>query len=81
MPTSTHLKIRFDREDDGRWIAEIEDLPGCLTYGHSQEEAATGAVTLALRILADRLSSGAEHETGAFSSPFAWHLGIEALAA
>ena len=33
------LKVEFEREDDGRWIAEIPTLPGAMTYGISQEEA------------------------------------------
>ncbi|HQX17970.1 MAG TPA: CPBP family intramembrane metalloprotease, partial [Anaerolineales bacterium] len=37
------LTITFDREDDGRWIAEIEALPGCLVYGRTRQEAARRA--------------------------------------
>ena len=52
------LKIEFEREDDGRWIAEIRDLPGVLVYGASREEALTSVQALALLVLADRLRSG-----------------------
>ena len=46
-----NFKIEFDREDDGRWIAEIADLPGVLAYGATRDEAAVEA--LALRVIAD----------------------------
>lgn len=52
------LKIEFDREDDGRWIAEIPILPGVLAYGVTREEARGKVEALALRILADRLEHG-----------------------
>ena len=54
------LEIEFDREEDGRWIAEIPALPGALSYGSTREEAARNVEALALRILADRLESGEE---------------------
>jgi predicted RNase H-like HicB family nuclease len=41
--------IEFDLEDDGRWIAEIPELPGVMAYGASQEEAKANVETLALR--------------------------------
>lgn len=53
-----HLSIETELEDDGRWIAEIPQLPGVLTYGSSQEEAAARAEILALRVLAERLEHG-----------------------
>ena len=49
------LLIEFDREEDGRWIAEIASLPGVLAYGQSREEASSKVQALALRVLADRL--------------------------
>lgn len=55
---STVLKIELDREDDGRWIAEVADLPGVLVYGTSQEEAITNVQALALRVIADQLEHG-----------------------
>jgi predicted RNase H-like HicB family nuclease len=54
----TPLEIEFDREEDGRWIAEIPALPGALSYGSTKEEAARNVEALALRILADRIESG-----------------------
>ncbi|MGH9467830.1 MAG: type II toxin-antitoxin system HicB family antitoxin [Terriglobales bacterium] len=48
--------IRFERENDGRWIAEAAGLPGALAYGGSREEAALRVRELALRILADRIA-------------------------
>ncbi len=52
------FRIEIDREDDGRWIAEIADLPGVLTYGRSREYALTKVQALALRVTADRLDYG-----------------------
>jgi predicted RNase H-like HicB family nuclease len=49
------FEIVFDREDDGRWIAEIESLPGVLAYGGSQMEARSKVEALALRVIADRI--------------------------
>lgn len=50
--------IEFDRETDGRWIAEIPALPGAMGYGSSKEEASKKVEALALRILADRIENG-----------------------
>jgi predicted RNase H-like HicB family nuclease len=52
------MKIEIDREDDGRWIAEIPELPGVMVYGDSRKEAIAKAEALALRVLADRLDHG-----------------------
>jgi predicted RNase H-like HicB family nuclease len=54
------LKIEIDREEDGRWIAEITELPGVLAYGQSREEAIERVKTLSLRVIADRLEHGEE---------------------
>jgi len=51
------LTVELEREDDGRIIAEIPDLPGVMTYGASKEEALQKAAALAFRVLADRLES------------------------
>lgn len=53
-----NLKIELDREADGRWIAEVVDLPGCLAYGDTREDALARAKALALRVLADRMEHG-----------------------
>ena len=52
------LSIESEREDDGRWLAEVPQLPGCLAYGATREEALSRAQALALRVLADRLEHG-----------------------
>jgi predicted RNase H-like HicB family nuclease len=52
------LEVQVEREDDGRWIAEVPSLPGVLAYGATELEARAKAQALALRVLADRL----EHE-------------------
>ena len=49
------MKIEIEREDDGRWIAEIPELPGVMAYGNKRSEAISNAQVLALRVLADRL--------------------------
>ena len=52
------LGIEIEKEDDGRWIAEVTDLPGAMTYGATRESALAAAKALALRALADRLECG-----------------------
>ena len=49
------FQIEIDREEDGRWIAEITSLPGVLTYGKSKQEAVAKVKALALRVLADEI--------------------------
>ncbi len=49
------FRIDFDREDDGRWVAEIESLPGVLAYGATKEEAQSKVEALALRVVADKI--------------------------
>ena len=53
-----NLKIEVERETDGRWIAEVLELPGCLAYGETQPQALAKAKALALRVLADRMEHG-----------------------
>uniref|UniRef100_Q3ATE7 HicB-like antitoxin of toxin-antitoxin system domain-containing protein n=1 Tax=Chlorobium chlorochromatii (strain CaD3) TaxID=340177 RepID=Q3ATE7_CHLCH len=50
--------IEVDQEIDGRWIAEILEIPGVLKYGNSQHEAIAQAEALALRVLAERIEEG-----------------------
>ena len=50
-----NFTIEFDREDDGRWIAEIHDLPGVMAYGTTRDEAEAAVEALALRVIADRI--------------------------
>lgn len=52
------LKIEVEREEDGRWIAGVPALPGVLAYGNTEAEARTHAVSLALRVIADRIDNG-----------------------
>ncbi len=52
--------VEIDREDDGRWICEIPQLPGVMSYGTTRDESITKAEALALRVLADRLEHGEE---------------------
>ena len=52
------LRIEFEQEEDGRWIAEILELPGVTAYGATQQEAQDNVEALALRALADRLEHG-----------------------
>jgi predicted RNase H-like HicB family nuclease len=52
------LKVETEQEEDGRWIAEVPDLPGVLAYGASPSEAQARAQALALRVVADRLEHG-----------------------
>ncbi len=52
------FKVEIEREDDGRWIAEVLELPGVMAYGASSEEAKAKIQALALRVVADRLEHG-----------------------
>jgi predicted RNase H-like HicB family nuclease len=59
MPAGV-FTIEIEREDDGRWICEIPELPGVMCYGNSKDESIAKAEALALRVLADRLEHGEE---------------------
>jgi predicted RNase H-like HicB family nuclease len=48
-------RVEIERESDGRWLADVAELPGCMAYGATSEEALARAQALALRVLADRL--------------------------
>ena len=52
------LTIEVEQEDDGRWLAEVPELPGVLTYGQTRQEAIDRVQALSLRDLADRLEHG-----------------------
>jgi predicted RNase H-like HicB family nuclease len=52
------LKVESEREEDGRWIAEVPALPGVLAYGESDALARSRVQALALRVIADRLDNG-----------------------
>jgi predicted RNase H-like HicB family nuclease len=53
-----NLSVELEQESDGRWIAEVRDLPGVLAYGESREDALAHVQALALRVLAERLDHG-----------------------
>ena len=50
--------VEYEQDEDGRWLAEVLELPGALAYGQTSEEAVDKAQALALRVLADRLEHG-----------------------
>ncbi len=52
------FKVELEREDDGRWLAEVAEMPGVLAYGETQEAALSRVQALALRVLAERLEHG-----------------------
>ncbi len=52
------LTVELEQENDGRWIAEVLELPGVMAYGPSAQEAVAKAKALALRVVADRLEHG-----------------------
>jgi len=52
--------IETEREEDGRWIAEVLEIPGVLAYGDSEQEAISKAQALGLRVIADRIEHGEE---------------------
>ena len=54
------FKIEIERETDGRWIAEIPEVPGALAYGLSQGEAIAKAYAIALRSVADKVEKSTE---------------------
>ena len=52
--------VEIEKEEDGRWIAEIPELPGVMAYGKTSAEAAGKAQALALRVVAERIEHGEE---------------------
>ena len=50
-----NFTLEHEREEDGRWLAEVPEIPGVLAYGSTAAEAMAKAEALALRVLADRL--------------------------
>lgn len=52
------LRIEIEREADGRWIAEVLDLPGVVAYGSTRDAARAAVKALALQVVADRLEHG-----------------------
>ena len=52
------MRIETERENDGRWIAEVLDIPGCVVYGATRAEAIARVEALALRAIAERIEHG-----------------------
>jgi predicted RNase H-like HicB family nuclease len=50
-----NLSIVVEREEDGRWLAEVPELPGVMVYAATEQEAMAKAEVLALRVLAERI--------------------------
>jgi predicted RNase H-like HicB family nuclease len=61
-----NLNIEIEREADGRWLAEVPQLPGVLAYGATRDKAVARVQVLALRVLAERLEHS-ESEPGSIS--------------
>ena len=55
---SVVFKVETEQEVDGRWLAEVVDLPGVMAYGATADEALARVQALALRVVADRLEQG-----------------------
>jgi len=68
-----NFTIEHEQESDGRWLAEVPELPGVMAYGSTSMEAMSKAEVLALRVIADRL----EHNE---SRPFAINISLPVAA-
>lgn len=73
MGVKMNFTIEHEQESDGRWLAEVPELPGVMAYGTTSMEAMSKAEVLALRVIADRL----EHNE---SRPFAINISIPVAA-
>lgn len=58
MSKGSKFTVELEQETDGRWIAEVQELPGALCYGANREDALAKAEALALRVVADQLEAG-----------------------
>jgi len=54
----SEFNVEVEREEDGRWIGEVTELPGVLSYGATRDEVVAKTKALAFRVLADRLENG-----------------------
>ncbi|PZV08228.1 MAG: HicB family protein [Leptolyngbya sp.] len=54
----TNFTIETEQEEDGRWIAEVLEIPGVLAYGENQQQAIAHVQALALRVIAEKLEHG-----------------------
>ena len=59
--------VEYEQEEDGRWLAEVKELPGVMVYGKDPDDAIAHAQALALRVVADRLENGESMPTLTFS--------------
>ncbi len=50
--------VEYEQEEDGRWLADVKELPGVMVYGKDPDEATAHAQALALRVIADRIENG-----------------------
>lgn len=64
---SYRFQIEIERETDGRWIAEIRNLPGVMVYGKTKQDAVRLVRALALRVLADRVERAKSSPTREFN--------------
>ena len=55
---SPPFSVEFDREEDGRWIAEVPNLPGVMAYGSTKQAALQKVYAITLRTLADKIEQG-----------------------
>ena len=65
-----NFTVETEQEPDGRWIAEVAEIPGVMKYGATREQAIAQAEALALRVLADRIEHG-EHPVEPIQITFA----------
>jgi predicted RNase H-like HicB family nuclease len=63
--------IEYEQEEDGRWLAEILELPGALAYGSTPDDAVAKAKALGLRVIADRIEHGEEANSPMLQISFA----------
>jgi predicted RNase H-like HicB family nuclease len=67
--TDLTFRIETEEETDGRWIAEIPDLPGVMAYGATKVDAIAAVEALALRVIADQISKSVKSPRDPFPSP------------
>jgi predicted RNase H-like HicB family nuclease len=60
MVTIEPIRVEVEREDDGRILASVPDLPGVMAYGDTEQEAVRKVKAIALTVLADMIASGEE---------------------
>ena len=54
QPEGESFRIVFEKETDGRWLAEVPELPGVMVYGATKKDAEVAVTALAVRVRADR---------------------------